>query len=120
MPRNRIRIDLDLSDFDRALDALEGPGPETQAALTQSFAETFAYIDSRVPVDTGRLKASAQVAISEDPGDEWSASVTYGAPETGVVYAPQAIYHARTFDGLEQFNDDFTDAMYADVRAFER
>ncbi len=119
MARNRLRIDLDLSGFHRALDALDGPGPATQAELTHTFAETFAYIDSRVPVDTGRLRASARLAISEEPGDEWSASVTYGAPETGVVYAPQAIYHARTFDGLEQFNDDFLDAMYTDVRAFE-
>lgn len=119
MPRNRLRIDVDLGDFQDMLDAFEGPGPQAQLALTDTFAETFAYLDSRVPVDTGALRASAQVSMTDEPsGGEWSAAVTWGAPETGVVYAQQALYYANTFDGVEQFYDEFADALGADVEGW--
>jgi hypothetical protein len=123
MKRDGIHIDIDVSEWLDLLDAHEGPGPESVAAMSAVLGEIATELDLRVPVDTGSLRASQKVGTElRSYEGEWHGTVEYGGSSYGpkgiVVYARQAIHHSRAFDGIEEaYADDFTDAMGADVRA---
>lgn len=123
MKRNKIRIDVDVSEFLDLLDAHEGPGAATVEALDEVLMALAEEIDLRVPVDTGSLRASQKIGneVRRALG-EWEGSVTYGGSSTGVkgyvVYARQAIHHSGAFDNLEAYAEYFEEAMAASVNAW--
>ena len=124
-----VRFGIDTRQWDSLLDAMKYPNEETTAALAVAGAETFDYLQNRVPEDTGRLKASGRYSIDIEDRDSFVATSTWGGPtpagypnpsntEFEISYAPQAFYHARTFEGYESTFEQFEDAMFASLRAW--
>ncbi len=123
---NRLRIDLDLSDFYEALNVIEGPGPETLAALDVTLQAGYAQTQVAVHVITGSLKASGRTEVEYEPGSEvWQGDIVYGGPSPGSVNNPveYAEYERARggshnyFANLPLLYDQFEEAVFASVEA---
>ena len=117
-----FHIEVDDANWQRLLDALEGPGQATVEALNGVFGALREDIRARIPILTGSLLGSERVD-SGHHAEGWEGTITYGGASTGpknpVIYQNQAIYHAGSFDGLEVFDPEFVEAMFASVEAYK-
>lgn len=125
MTQSTLRIDVDLQDFYRALSVIEGPGPETVAALTAALAEAYVETQARVHVVTGSLLRSGR-AVTDLSEDSWEGVISYGGPSPGSVHDPVTYAaselsrggtHDDYFETLHLFYDEFERAMFASVEA---
>lgn len=119
-----VRIEADLRDFFRALDILEGPGPETVSALDVALMEGFTQTQSSTHVITGSLKGSGRKS-SEVAHQGWRGEISYGGPAPGfprdpVDYAKYELQRGGAhdfFSSLPMLYRDFEQAMFATVKA---
>lgn len=120
----RVRIEADLKQFFRALDVLEGPGPETLQALDAALMGAFVQTQMATHIITGSLKGSGRKS-SEPSRQGWSGEISYGGPSPGFPNDPvdYAIYEMRRgqahdfFSSLPLIYGDFELAMFATVKA---
>ena len=114
-----FHIQADLSPWYRLLDRHEYPNVRCNEALNGVFGALAEDVRGRIPILTGSLLNSEKVDAGGH-GNEWNGRLEYGGasagPKPDVVYARQAIFHAGSFDGLEGFDAEFIEAMYANVR----
>ena len=119
-----VRILVDVREWLDALDAHEGPGPETLFALSEVLAEGFAQSQARVHVVTGSLRGSGRTS-QRRVEDGWEGEITYGGPAPGYAH-PYVRYAREEFGRGEEHNalgnldllgEDFLNALGATVRA---